>query len=133
MKLNKQVYAVAFGLALFTGMVAVVGAISVPKAPEIVSTSAPGTLDTKVSVEQAAPVILASSHSIAAPQVQMAVAKFTMPDSIPVPCPIWFLGQITGYHKTTVKTADGSTPNPKLVPGAIWFMQKFTAAATKTL
>lgn len=116
MKLNKHIFSISLGTALFVAMVA--------------SSSA---VNSAGSVKEAAPVILASAHSVAAPRANKIAAGIALPQSIPVPCPIWILGQITGYSKTTMKTADGATPNPKLVPGGIWFMQKFSEAAAKTL
>ncbi len=130
MKLNKQFYTIAFGAALFAGMVGVVAMTSPPEAPEIASANAAGA---NVPVEKSTPIILASAHTMADPRASLANIKAALPQSIPVPCPIWILGQLTGYSKTTVQTADGSTPNPKLVPGGIWLMQKFTEAVSKTL
>lgn len=130
MKLNKHIFAISLGAAMFVAMVINVSILSVPKASVAAST---GAVNSGGSVEKAAPIILASAHSLADPQPYMVAAKAALPQSIPVPCPIWILGQLTGYSKTTVQTADGARPNPELVPGGIWFMQKFSQAAAKTL
>ncbi|MHA1165011.1 MAG: hypothetical protein ACTSP0_05435 [Alphaproteobacteria bacterium] len=130
MKLNKNIFAITLGAALFVAMVGIVSMISVPAASIVASSSA---INSAGSVEKATPIILASAHSLAAPRTNMAAGEAALPQSIPVPCPIWILGQLTGYSKTTVKTANGATPNPKLVPGGIWLMQKFSEAAAKTL
>ena len=130
MKLNKHIFTVTFGAVLFLAMVIVVSFISVPKASV---TANAGAVNSGSSVEKATPLILASAHSPAAPRTKTAVAEAALPQSIPVPCPIWFLGQLTGYSRTTIQTSDGAKPNPKLVPGGIWFMQKFSEAAAKSL
>lgn len=130
MKLNKKIFAISSGAALFVGIVAAVSMTSLPNAPEVASTSA---ANMGGSVEKATPLILASAQSMAGPRANMAAGEAALPQSIPVPCPIWILGQLSGYSKMTIQTADGATPNPKLVPGGIWFMQKFSAVAAKAL
>lgn len=136
MKFNKKIVAILSGAALFAGAVAVVSMTSLPKAPEVAGISVANTgapVESENSVKKPAPVILASVDSMAGPRANLEAVRAALPQSIPVPCPIWILAQLTGYSKTTVKTADGTTPNPKLVPGGIWVMQKFAAAAAKTL
>lgn len=153
MKLNKNIVAILSGAALLVGTVAVVSMTSQPKVPEVASTSAVNqetsvkavnqVISVKLDIpveeklekpaEKAAPVVVASARSMADPRGSFAALKASLPQSIPVPCPIWILGQLSGYSKTTTKTADGGTPNPELVPGAIWVMQQVAAAASKTL
>ena len=136
MKHNNHIFTISLGAASFAAMIFVVSMISVPKASETAIAGAVNTVssvETVRTVEKAAPIILAPAHSAAAPQTILAAAKSALPQSIPVPCPIWILGQLTGYSKTTIQTADGVKPNPKLVPGGIWFMQKFSEAVSKSL
>jgi len=142
MKHNNHIFAISLGAASIAAMIFVVSMISLPKASETTIAGAVNTasavntssaVETVRSIEKAAPIILASAHSTAAPQTILAAAKSALPQSIPVPCPIWILGQLTGYSKTTTKTADGAKLNPKLVPGGIWFMQKFSEAVAKSL
>lgn len=146
MKLNKIIVAIISGAALIVGTVAVVSMTGQPKAPEIASTSTSAVnqvisdkldipVDNKIEnpAEKAAPAVVASAQSMADSRTSFAALKAALPQSIPVPCPIWILGQLAGYSKTTIKTADGGPPNPELVPGAIWVMQKVATAAAKTL
>ena len=122
MKLKKHVFAISLGAAMLAVMVLVVSMMSGSKVP--LTANSGGT---------AIPIILASAHSIGAPQSNMAATGAAQPSSIPVPCPVWILSKITGYGQTANQTTDGAAPGPKLVPGGIWLMQKFSDAARKAL
>ena len=122
MKLNKNVLAISLGTAMLMAMVIIVSMISVPKAPPVVNTA-----------DKAPSLILAAAHSLAAPQTNVAAAGATKPLSIPVPCPIWILGQIAGIGTTANQSADGAPPSVEMVPGGIWFMQKFSEVVRKAI
>ncbi len=116
MKLNKSIFARSPGSATLMAMVMVVSMISLPGAPYAASPA-----------DKAAPAIPASAQ----PHVTDAGAK--QPLSIPVPCPIWLLGQIAGYGKTETRSAEGAKPSVEMVPGGIWLMQKFSEAVRKAI
>ena len=118
MKNNKHIVPVALGASML--MVIIAATISMPKTPTAAN-----------SGDKATPIILASAHS---PEQSNAVAAVAaQPKSIPVPCPIWMIGQITGYAGTNSQSTDSAKPGPKIVPGGLWFMQKLGEAYRKTL
>jgi len=122
MKIFKHRFAIILGTALFMSIVIVVSLIGAPKAPILA-----------YSDDKAIPIILASAQSLAPAASKATTLVSSQPETLPVPCPIWMLSEMTGWKKKTNQSADGGTRNPQLVPAGIWFMQQFGGALRKPL
>lgn len=116
MKIFKHRFAIMLGTALLVPMVIVVSMTSANKAPTVV-----------FSDDKNTPVILASTPA----KVANLVSR--QPETLPVPCPICMLNEMIGQNKKTSESTDGGQRNPRLVPAAIWFMQKFSEALRQPL
>lgn len=69
-------------------------------------------------------IILASAHSGVAPQSP------ARSDTLPAPCPIWMISQLTRQEGKSGQS-NGDARSPQLVPAALWFMQKFGQALVR--
>ncbi len=122
MKILKHKFAIMIGVALLMPMAIVVSMTSAPKAPTVA-----------ISDDKATPIILASAHSLVRVPSTAASLLSTQFKTLPVPCPIWMLSELTGHNTKTSESTNGGKRNPQLVPAGIWFMQKFAEALRKPL